>query len=143
MHGRRPPRRARGRFLIGPGRWQVRARVERFVEPTLLLLLEERPAHGYELLDRLPPLTGSDRVDMGNLYRFLRALEEEGFVASDWDASAPGPAKRRYELTDAGRHLLMEWVDALRGVESLIAAFIDRYERGEEVTDAPPPSQAR
>ena len=30
----------------GPHGWAVRARVERFEEPALLLLLRERPAHG-------------------------------------------------------------------------------------------------
>ena len=35
------------------GRWRVLARVERFAEPALLLLLRERPAHGYDLLERL------------------------------------------------------------------------------------------
>ena len=47
----------------------------------LLLLLRERPAHGYELLEQLPELTG-ERVDMGNLYRFLRLLESDGIVDS-------------------------------------------------------------
>src|SRR5207248_6897449 len=37
-------------------RWRVFARVERFTEPALLLLLRERPAHGYDLLERLPEL---------------------------------------------------------------------------------------
>src|SRR2546425_33797 len=35
------------------GRWRVFARVERFTEPALLLLLRERPAHGYDPLERL------------------------------------------------------------------------------------------
>ena len=78
------------------GRWRVLARVERFAEPALLLLLRERPAHGYDLLERLPELTGEARVEMGNLYRLLRGLEEEGLVSSEWDASSAGPAKRRY-----------------------------------------------
>ena len=55
------------------GRWRVFARVERFTEPALLLLLRERPAHGYDLLERLPELTGEQRVEMGNIYRLLRA----------------------------------------------------------------------
>ncbi|HEU5242890.1 MAG TPA: helix-turn-helix transcriptional regulator, partial [Gaiellaceae bacterium] len=54
------------------GRWRVLARVERFAEPALLLLLRERPAHGYDLLERLPELTGEARIEMGNLYRLLR-----------------------------------------------------------------------
>src|SRR6476659_9410508 len=81
------------------GRWRVLARVERFAEPALLLLLRERPAHGYDLLERLPELTGEARIEMGNLYRLLRGLEEEGLVSSEWDASSTGPAKRRYAIT--------------------------------------------
>src|SRR5207248_3345218 len=71
---------ARCRRMVRPGHWGVRARVERFSEPALLLLLRERPAHGYELLDALPALTGEARVDMGNLYRVLRALEEDALA---------------------------------------------------------------
>ena len=115
----------------------MHARVERFAEPALLLLLAEQPAHGYELLERLPALTGGDRVEMGNLYRLLRALEEEGVISSSWDASAAGPAKRRYELTDSGRRLLDQWADALRKASGRIDAFIERYERREEVKNAP------
>ena len=121
---------ARCRRMVGPGHWGVRARVERFSEPAVLLLLRERPAHGYELLEALPSLTGEARVDMGNLYRILRALEEDGLVASEWQADAPGPAKRTYELTDAGRRLLDEWASALRRSRERIELFLDRYREG-------------
>ena len=86
---------ARARRLVGPGEWAVRARIERFGEPALLLLLSERPAHGYDLLEQLPELTREERIDMGNLYRVLRALEEEGLVTSEWRDNAPGPTRRR------------------------------------------------
>ena len=109
------------------------ARVERFTEPALLLLLRERPAHGYDLLERLPELTGEQRVEMGNLYRLLRALEEEGLVSSEWDASSPGPAKRRYALTAAGAHLLEQWAEALRRAQDRTGRYLERYERGEGV----------
>lgn len=122
-------RRARCRNRRGRG-WLVRARVERFSEPALLLLLRDRPAHGYELLEALTDVLGGERVDMGNLYRTLRGLEQEGLVTSEWDAHAPGPAKRRYELTDAGRALLDEWADALASARRRIDAFLDRYEHG-------------
>jgi PadR family transcriptional regulator PadR len=105
------------------GRWHVHARVERFAEPSLLLLLRERPAHGYDLLERLPELSGEQRVEMGNLYRLLRALEEEGFVVSEW-----ADGKRTYAITDAGLRLLDEWVDALRRALERTNEFIRRYE---------------
>ena len=119
---------ARCRRMVRPGHWGVRARVERFSEPALLLLLSERPAHGYELLDALPALTGEARVDMGNLYRVLRALEEDGLVTSRWEAGEPGPAKRIYELTTTGLRLLDEWAAALRRSRERIDMFLDRFE---------------
>src|SRR5215210_2116012 len=113
-HHRRPggPRGPRGRGArtrrsVGPGEWEVRARIERFVEPALLLLLAGRPMHGYEILELLPDIAREERrVDLGNLYRLLRSLEEEGIVSSEWDESLSGPAKRTYRLTDSGRELL-------------------------------------
>jgi PadR family transcriptional regulator PadR len=116
---------------VRPGHWAVQARVERFVEPTLLLLLRERPMHGYELLERVPEVAGDEvRVDVGNLYRILRALEEEGIVRSEWSADLPGPAKRTYELTDAGRRLLDRWAEALEQAQEVISGFLRRYEEG-------------
>ena len=119
---------ARCRRMVRPGHWGVRARVERFSEPALLLLLRERATHGYELLEALPALTGEARVDMGNLYRVLRALEEDGLVSSRWEAGEPGPAKRIYELTTAGRRLLDEWAAALRLSRDRIDTFLERFE---------------
>lgn len=128
---RRHRRRARTRSFVRPGHWRVQARVERFLEPALLLLLRERPMHGYELLERLPEVAGEDaRIDVGNLYRILRALEEDGIVASEWSADLPGPAKRTYELTDAGSRLLDRWADALRRAQTVVSGFLARYEQG-------------
>lgn len=126
---RRHPRGARWVHRAGGG-WRVRGRIERFTEPALLLLLREGPSHGYELLDALSELVPGDRVDMGNLYRTLRALEEDGLVTSKWDSAAAGPAKRRYELTDAGRRVLDDWASALGRARDRIDDFLTRYEKG-------------
>jgi PadR family transcriptional regulator len=97
----------------------------------VLLLLREHPAHGYELLEQLGELTGESRVDMGNLYRVLRALELEGIVTSDWS-----DGKRTYELTETGGALLDQWASSLREAQRVISSFLDRYDQGKEVTDA-------
>jgi DNA-binding PadR family transcriptional regulator len=65
---------------------------------------------------------------MGNLYRVLRALEEDGLVTSRWEAGEPGPAKRTYELTAEGKRLLDEWAAALQRSRTRIDLFLDRYE---------------
>jgi PadR family transcriptional regulator PadR len=105
--------------------------VERFAEPALLLLLCDRPHHGYELLERLPEVAGEGRIDVGNLYRLLRALEAEGLVTSEWSAELPGPAKRTYELTEQGRRLLDRWADSLREAQEVVQRFLDRYDERE------------
>ena len=97
----------------------------------LLLLLRERKAHGYDLLERLPEVTGEERVDVGNLYRVLRALEEQGLVSSEWDENLPGPAKRTYELTEAGSDALDRWAASLAETRTRIDRFLQRHqERG-------------
>jgi PadR family transcriptional regulator PadR len=119
------------------GSWEVRARVERFGEPALLSLLVRGPTHGYELLERLPPLVGEERVDVGNVYRALRGMEEEGLVASEWRADLPGPAKRTYTLTDEGRAVLELWRGSLAALRDELVAFLDQNEGGEvNVRDA-------
>ena len=110
------------------GRWLVRARVERFVEPSVLLLVRDRPGvHGYELLEQLSERFPGSRPDMGNLYRLLRSLEDEGVVRSQWDADAPGPARRRYWLTEEGERLLDAWAAALGRARERIDEFLGRH----------------
>jgi len=111
--------------------WHGRGgRIERFQVAALLLLLRERPAHGYDLLERLPSLLGDERIDVGNLYRVLRSLEEQGLVSSEWDESVPGPAKRTYELTAAGREALDRWAASLAETRTRIDRFLQRHEEG-------------
>jgi PadR family transcriptional regulator, regulatory protein PadR len=112
--------------------------VERFGEPALLLLLADRPTHGYELLEQLPQLIGEQRVDVGNVYRALRALEEEGLVVSEWSAELPGPAKRTYTLTDEGRALLAAWVESLEALSGELTKFLDRARGGDHVRETIP-----
>ena len=118
----------RGHGAHGGHRRGRGGRIERFQVAAILLLLSERPGHGYDLLERLPAVIEEERVDVGNLYRVLRALEEQGIVASEWDETLPGPAKRTYELTEAGAAALERWATALTETRTRIDRFLERYE---------------
>ena len=121
----------------------MRARVERFGELALLLLLARRPTHGYELIELLPELTAEDRVDVGNLYRTLRSLEEEGLVSSEWSGNLPGPTKRTYTLTEEGHIVLASWLQAVQQLRDGLTEFLESARRGgDHVRKAPPPARA-
>lgn len=97
-----------------------------FQRPCLLLLIGEKPSHGYDLLDRLRDL-GFKQADPGLLYRSLRAMEQEGLVKSDWEVSELGPPRRRYELSDEGKDWLHAWAGSLRETERMLDRFLHRY----------------
>ncbi len=131
-HGRR--RSSRTRRLEADGTWSVSARVEKFVEPALLLVLRDLPGHGYEIADEIEELLGGERVDLGNLYRMLRSMEEEGIVTSAWTDGEEGRGKRTYAITDSGATLLDAWVESLRGTATNIESFVHRA-AGEDSTE--------
>ncbi len=97
-----------------------------FVQPLLILLLMEEPAHGYELTSRLGEFGLAD-ADPGGIYRNLQKLEADGFIESTWDTTGSGPARKVYRVTPEGRDFLDTWVGALMRNRQLLEAFIDRY----------------
>ena len=90
------------------------ARVERFIQPCILLLLAENPAHGYDLMERLNRFGFENGGDPAAVYRTLRKLEQDGFVISSWETTGSGPARRSYTLSEDGFDLLDAWVVRLR-----------------------------
>ncbi len=126
----RPGRRrgvGRSRHRRDDGSWSVAARLERFNEPVVLAILRDGPAHGYDLAESLRAWVPDEQIDLGNLYRMLRSMEEEGIVRSQWSENAPGRAKRIYELTVAGEGLLNAWISSLQSTNDTIARFLTDY----------------
>jgi PadR family transcriptional regulator PadR len=103
----------------------VSARPVNFLRPCLLLLLGERPGHGYELTERLGPLAG-DTLDTAVVYRALNAMEDEGLVASQWERSTEGPVRRCHALTLEGRAALGAWAAQLADLDLLVGGLLER-----------------
>jgi poly-beta-hydroxybutyrate-responsive repressor len=99
-----------------------------FLQPCLLLLLRERPDHGYELAARLRPMHDGEG-DAGGVYRALRGMEKQGLVRSEWHTSDVGPAKRTYFVTPNGVSFLDELADTLSRTHEALHVFLDRYAR--------------
>ncbi len=103
--------------------------VRGFIQPSLLLLLAKKDAHGYELMDALRSSNADENAaDPGMLYRTLRQFEEDGLVTSSWDTDGRGPARRVYQITDAGREYLEWWVADIRKTRAQLDQFLTEYE---------------
>lgn len=97
-----------------------------FLASWLLLLLRNWSAHGYQLIQTLTAM-GLGLVDPATVYRTLRQLEQEGYIASAWDPRASGPARRMYTLTGAGEAYLEVWARQLEQYQSTLNRFFDVY----------------
>ena len=78
-----------------PGRRARKGDVRRLV----LAALQEGPAHGYDLMQRLESQSGGLwRPSPGSVYPLLQLLEDQGVVSAE-----ERDGKRLYQLTDTGR----------------------------------------
>jgi DNA-binding PadR family transcriptional regulator len=77
-----------------------------------LTLLAVREAYGYEMRQSLEETFGDllPAMNAGQIYTTLARLERDGFV-SGRDVPEDSRGKRVYELLDAGRARLDEWIE--------------------------------
>jgi DNA-binding PadR family transcriptional regulator len=77
------------------------------LESLILGVLQESPAHGYEIARRVKTLSAS-ALELGEnrLYPSLKALEEDRFVEAIWEPQDGRPPRKVYRLTADGRREL-------------------------------------
>jgi DNA-binding PadR family transcriptional regulator len=100
----------------------------------LLALLDERPRHGYELIQALSErFGGTYSPSAGTIYPRLAKLEEEGLVTKQADGR-----KTVYAITDAGRAELEARRPELDAIEDEVTDSVRRLADGvrAEVNDA-------
>jgi DNA-binding PadR family transcriptional regulator len=96
----------------------------RWMEPFVLAMVGATGGHGYALQAQLDELGISNgAVDVGQVYRTLRDLEELGQVVSTWSSDRVGPQRRDYVLTQSGFEALHDWAAVMRERTRLIAEF--------------------
>ena len=77
----------------------------------LLLGALREPSTGYELKAQFDQVYRHFwPAELSQIYRTLRRLEDDGFLASRREASSKGPEKRVYKTTPKGRTRLRKWL---------------------------------
>ena len=78
-------------------------------EMLILLLVEHRPRHGYEISQLIENRSeGAVRFRVASLYPLLYRLEKRGWIQGRWVEKAGQRRRRYYRLTAAGRKVLAQ-----------------------------------
>jgi DNA-binding PadR family transcriptional regulator len=96
-----------------------RRKVSNLLALSLLTLLTERPMYPYEMASMLRE-RGKDnaiKINWGSFYTVVQNLEKYGFIEAVGVArEGRQPERTTYQLTDAGRQELKDWLRELLGV---------------------------
>jgi DNA-binding PadR family transcriptional regulator len=96
-----------------------RRKVSNLLALSLLTLLTQRPMYPYEMASMLRE-RGKDnaiKVNWGSFYTVVQNLEKYGFIeAVEVVREGRQPERTTYQLTDAGRAELMDWMRELLSV---------------------------
>jgi DNA-binding PadR family transcriptional regulator len=96
-----------------------RRKVSNLLALSLLNLLMQRPMYPYEMAATLRN-RGKDeaiKINWGSLYTIVQNLEKYGFIeAVEVAREGRQPERTTYQITEAGRAELMDWVRELLGV---------------------------
>lgn len=116
----------RARATGGPSRFEL-APPRHFLLPVLLLVLSERPNHGYRLVKEVQSFRFG-RVDRPSVYRALSQLENDGLVESWSEASTAGQTRRVYGLTSHGERILRTWMGIVKEERDCLDRVLRRYQ---------------
>jgi PadR family transcriptional regulator, regulatory protein AphA len=98
-------------------------------EYALLGFLAQKPAHGYELHQRLSSeLSQVWHVSLSQVYNILKRLEGQGFIQGVIEEQQKLPARQRFHLTESGRQRLEDWLTRPTGssVRAIRVEFVTR-----------------
>lgn len=81
-------------------------------EYAILGLLEENPMHGYEMFQHFQSGTLGliVRVEMSQLYAFLKKLERLAMIEASLEQQGVRPPRKVYHLSEHGRALFRQWL---------------------------------
>lgn len=97
----------------------------------ILLLLNDAPAYGGQLLNRLDEELPFNPIDSPSLYRTLKQLEDSGDVASEWVQESDERPVKWYALTDEGRTTLKAFHEDISLRARNLHYFLEKYESQE------------
>ena len=95
------------------------------LDALVLGVLQQGPAHGYEIAKRIRTRSASVlEAGENRLYPGLRRLEEDGLIVADWEDQENRPPRKVYRLTESGSKVLsgkrQTWMSFAEAVNNVL-----------------------
>jgi len=100
--------------------------LDRLIQPAILIVLSEGPLHGYRVAERIGEMSSfaGHKPDVSGVYRFLKRMDQKGYLVGSWDVSEGGPAKKCYRITPQGQVCLRNWIGTLEDYRNNITQLL-------------------
>jgi PadR family transcriptional regulator PadR len=96
------------------------------LDALILAVLEERPLHGYAVIEALSARSGGTLgLPTGTVYPALRRLERAGWIDGEW-STVDGRRRRTYRLSRSGRRELARERASWREFTSVIGGVLGK-----------------
>ncbi len=99
------------------GKWESQLK-KGLLDYFVLLVLANKPAHGYAIAAALRALNAFD-VGEGTLYPLLGRLSKRELIKPAWVTEGSGPAKKVYTITRKGRREIIAMDESWRQLISI------------------------
>ncbi|MEA5050829.1 MAG: PadR family transcriptional regulator [Oscillospiraceae bacterium] len=101
------------------------AYLDKFIQPSVLVVLSEGPAHGFRLMTELRrrELVSYAGFDATGFYRTLKKMEQAGLVRGEAHAFN-GKVRRVFSITEEGRRCLVNWYMTLCAYRSNVSHIV-------------------
>jgi DNA-binding PadR family transcriptional regulator len=100
-----------------------------YVQFLLLLLLNEKPMHGYQLAEELQTreYVRKGRFKTGSLYTILNRMENKEILTSTHEESKSGRPRRVYSITEDGKKYLKNGLQYMLRRKTLLDEMEEYY----------------
>jgi DNA-binding PadR family transcriptional regulator len=101
-----------------------------YIRIATLILLSEKPHHGYELMKEIKIRTrGFWKPTAGGMYPILKDLRKSGYIHGEWDAKTRRK-KRIFKITDSGETVLKRALTKESQLADNMRNLFEEYSKG-------------
>lgn len=102
-------------------------KLDRRIEPFVLLYLLQQPFHGFDLYKKLDRALKGVKIDTAGVYRALDKLVDNNQITFKEVEGDKGPSKKVYEILPEGVKRLNELYEAYRNDLYNLTIFTETY----------------